>query len=232
MDSFRKTCVPEMKLAVSDPYDWQERHRQILVANRKRKPRVILIGDSIIHYWGGVPAHAIQRGPDSWDALFGTFRAVNMGFGMDRIENMLWRVMNGELEGIAPELAILEGGTNNYGSATDDEIAIGMRHLAEEVGARLPQAKILLLGMTPSASHDDRAQSVTARYAALDGLLSGRLRFVDAGAGLRGPDGKIDNSCFCDGIHPNAEGNRRLAARIAPFVGELSRNDGIRQATD
>ncbi len=218
MESPCKTCIPEMKLSVPDPYDWQERHRQIIAANRERKPRLILVGDSIIHYWGGVPVHQIQRGPDSWNALFEPFRAVNMGFGMDRIENMLWRVTNGELDGISPEIVILEGGTNNYGSATDDEIALGMRHLAEEIGARLPQAKILLLGMTPSASRDDRALSVTARYAQLDGLLDGRLHFVDVGPALRGPDGKIDASCFCDGLHPNAEGNRRLAARIAPRV--------------
>ena len=214
MDSPCKTCVPEEKFSVPDPYDWQERHRQIIAANRERNPRLILVGDSIIHYWGGVPAHEIQRGPDSWNDLFEPYRAVNMGFGMDRVENMLWRVMNGELDGIAPDIVLLEGGTNNYGTATDDEIALGMRRLAEEVGARLPHAKILLLGMTPNANRDDRALAVTARYARLDGLLDGRLRFVDVGPALRGPDGKIDRSCFCDGCHPNAEGNRRLAALL------------------
>ncbi len=222
MEIVCKTCVPEMKTSVPDPYDWQERHRLIIEANRARNPRVILIGDSIIHYWGGVPAHAIQRGPDSWNALFEPYSAVNMGFGMDRVENMLWRVMNGELDGIAPEVVILEGGTNNYGSATDDEIALGMRRLAEEVATRQPQAKILLLGMTPSAQRDDRARAVTARYAALEGLFDGRLRFLDLAPALRGPDGKIDSSCFCDDCHPNAEGNRRLAGRMAPVLGELA----------
>ena len=218
METPCKTCVPEEKFSVPDPYDWQERHRQIIAVNRERNPRLILVGDSIIHYWGGVPAHEIQRGPDSWNALFEPFRAVNMGFGMDRVENMLWRVQNGELDGIAPEMVILEGGTNNYGSATDEEIALGMRRLAEEIGARLPQAKILLLGMTPNANRDDRARAMTARYAAFDGLLGGLIRFVDVGPALRGPDGKIDAACFCDGCHPNAEGNRRLAAVLAPFL--------------
>ena len=222
MQTLCKTCVPEMKLSVPDPYDWQERHRQIIEANRERNPRLVLVGDSIIHYWGGVPAHEIKRGPDSWNALFEPYRAVNMGFGMDRVENMLWRVMNGELDGIAPEIVILEGGTNNYGSATDDEIALGMHRLAEEVVARQPQAKLLLLGMTPRAKSDDRALALTARYATLDGLFDGRLRFLDVGPALRGPDGKIDNACFCDGCHPNAEGNRRLAALIGPVLAALA----------
>ena len=228
MNPLCKTCVPEMKLSVPDPYDWQERHRQIIAANRERNPRVILVGDSIIHYWGGVPAHEIQRGADSWDALFEPLRAVNMGFGMDRVENMLWRVQNGELDGIAPDVVLLEGGTNNYATATDDEIARGMENLAEEVASRLPKARILLLGMTPSARRDDRARAVTERYAALDGAIGGRLRFLDAGAAMRGPDGAIDNALFCDGTHPNAEGNRRLATAIAPVLaGLLRRTDSI-----
>ena len=218
-----------MKLSVPDPYDWQERHRLIIEANRKRNPRLILVGDSIIHYWGGVPAHEIQRGPDSWNALFEPYRAVNMGFGMDRVENMLWRVMNGELDGIAPEVVILEGGTNNYGSATDDEISLGMRNLAEEVATRQPQAKLLLLGMTPNARNDHRAIALTARYAALDGLFDGRLRFIDVGPALRGPDGKIDDACFCDGCHPNAEGNRRLAGRIGPVLARCAPQDADRR---
>ncbi len=223
MENICKTCVPEMKLSVPDPYDWQGRHREVIAANRARNPRVILVGDSIIHYWGGEPAHAIQRGPDSWNALFEPLRAVNMGFGMARVENMLWRMQNGELDGIAPEVVILEGGTNNYATATDDEIALGMKRLAEEVASRLPRAKLLLLGMTPSARRDDRARAVTERYAALDGAIGGRLRFLDAGAAMRGQDGAIDDSLFCDGTHPNAEGNRRLAAAIAPVLGELLR---------
>jgi hypothetical protein len=225
METLCKTCVPEMKLSVPDPYDWQERHRLIIEANRKRNPRLVLVGDSIIHYWGGVPAHEIQRGPDSWNATFEPYRAVNMGFGMDRVENMLWRVMNGELDNIAPEVVILEGGTNNYGSATDDEIAVGMRHLAEEDATRQPQAKLLLHGMTPSAKSDHRALALTARYAALDGLFDGRLRFLDIGPALRGPDGKIDNSLFVDGCHPNAEGNRRLAERIGPELARCAQPD-------
>lgn len=215
------TCVPEQKTYVPDPYDWQERHRQVIEACSRLNPLAVAIGDSIFHYWGGEPSHPIKRGQDSWDALFGPYRTVNMGFGMDRIENMLWRVENGELDGISPSVALLEGGTNNYAVSTDEEIAIGMENLASVVATRLPKARLLLLGLTPSANSDDRARNLTSLYSRLDGALGGRLRFLDVAPALRKADGAIDESLFCDGIHPNEEGNRRLAAVIAPVLASL-----------
>lgn len=216
-----KACIPEMKTSVPDPYDWQERHQSIIAANKARNPQLVLLGDSIIHYWGGVPEHPIKRGADSWEAVFGPYNAVNMGFGMDQTQHMLWRIQNGELDGISPRVVILEGGSNNYRTCEDWEIAEGMRCLVDEISARLPDAQILLFGMTPNAKNDARALALNAEYAKLDGAKDGKVRYLDVGAALRGADGEFIPGFFEDGCHPNAEGNRRLAAVVKPVLDEM-----------
>ena len=63
--------------------------------------------------WGGLPAQPGRaNGAESWDALFGN-RALNLGFGWERTQNVLWRIDHGELDGLNPKLAVIHIGTNN-----------------------------------------------------------------------------------------------------------------------
>lgn len=221
MNLLSKACIPEKKTYVPDPYDWLERHEQIIAANKARNPELILIGDSMFHYWGGIPEHEIKRGADSWDATFEPYHAVNMGFGLDQTQHILWRLQNGELDGISPKVVILEGGNNNYRTCENGEIVDGMHCLLDEVGKRLPSAKIILFSMTPNAIIGERYKELNEEYRKFDGYLDGRVRYLDVSSALLGTDGKVDLSLFTDGKHPNNEGNRRLAAIIKPVLDEL-----------
>ena len=82
-----------------DSYNWKERHEAILKLNQERSPEFVLIGNSITHYWSGEPAAPAARGKESWSALFKGKKVTNLGFGWDRIENGLWRIYHGELDG-------------------------------------------------------------------------------------------------------------------------------------
>ena len=73
-------------------YNWQRRHEAILARNRIIKPDVVIIGDSIIHYWGGEPAAPKAWAPSVWSNAFAGVSAENLGFGWDRTENVLWRI--------------------------------------------------------------------------------------------------------------------------------------------
>lgn len=201
-----------------DPYDWAARHEQVLALNRESAPDIVLIGNSITHYWGGEPEASIVRGADSWERLFRGKAARNLGFGYDRIENALWRVHHGELDGYRARKVFLLVGTNNLDRNTDDEIADGVGRLVAAVRDRQPRARVYVCGVLPRAWAE-------ARVARLNQVLALRLRaeeatFVDLSSAVLRPDGRVDGSLFTDGLHPNAEGYARLAGALAPWVEE------------
>jgi lysophospholipase L1-like esterase len=216
---------PQYRTYVSDPYIWFERHSQVVEENRKRNPQVILIGDSITHYWGGVPTSSIQRGSDSYDELYGRYDTVNMGFGFDGTEHVLWRLQNGELDNISPKVAQVLIGANNLRACSDEEIFEGVRAVVSEIHLRLPNTKILLLGILPHHAYPKREISVNRLIAKLDGAFDGLVHFADPGAKVfADAAGNQNKDLYGDGCHPNAEGNRRFAQEIRPHLEALLRD--------
>src|ERR1700744_3663559 len=104
--------IPVPKLE-EDCYDWYQRHEAVLALRKTLQPEIVLIGDSITHFWAGPPTGLEPRGPESWRQTFGDRPVLNLGFGWDRTQNMLWRLENGEFEGLQPKLVIILAGTNN-----------------------------------------------------------------------------------------------------------------------
>lgn len=209
-------AIPAPKGVISDPYVWSERHAAVIEANRRVNPGIVLLGDSITHYWGGVPGHDIKRGPDSYDALYAPMRAVNMGFGMDMTQNLLWRIQNGELDSISPSFAQILIGTNNLPENTNGEIAEGVELVVRETAKRLPSARIVLLGILPRTGFMDRIDPLNGSLSQLPSVREGVAEFHNPARGIfASPDGVLDLSLYGDeGTHPNAEGYRRLAAAL------------------
>ncbi len=193
-------------------YDWEARHEQLLSLNAERAPRTVFFGNSITHYWGGEPVHPIHRGEDTWKKALDPIGTRNFGFGWDRVENVLWRVYHDELDGFQAERIMVNIGTNNLHLNSDDEILEGMELLLNAIKARQPGADILLLGLYPRRQQEERVAGLNLKYASLAGKLN--VRYADPGINLLKPDGKIDESLFTDGLHPNSEGYRRLAAKL------------------
>ncbi|MBZ4188631.1 SGNH/GDSL hydrolase family protein [Niabella beijingensis] len=193
-------------------YEWKKRHEQELQLNVQQPPVNVIIGNSITHYWAGEPKAHIARGEKSWNRYLAGFR--NMGFGWDRIENVLWRIYHGELDGFSAKNIVLMIGTNNIGNCTDDEIVKGIDFLLQQIRQRQPQAHIKLVGILPRRNTETRIVSLNKRLQQVAG--SRRLQFADPGKHLLLPSGKIDESLFTDGLHPNEDGYSRLAPEIAP----------------
>jgi len=199
-------------------YDWNARHEAVLARNAAVRPDVLMVGNSITHYWAGEPVSKYVRGADSWDALFAGRRVTNMGFGWDRIENVVWRILHGELDNCSPRADVfMLIGTNNLVVSTDEEIARGVVALARLVRTRLPEARIHVLSLLPRRGFD-------SRIAHINNLLQQFVpaetdaAYVDMTAALTDAAGHIDETLFNDGLHPNAKGYWRMAAVLEPYV--------------
>jgi lysophospholipase L1-like esterase len=202
-------------------YDWQTRHERILERNKTIEPDVVAIGDSITHYWGGEPKAPLVWGKQSWDALYEGLTVTNLGFGWDRTENVIWRLQNGEFDGIAPKVAVVLIGTNNLAvEHTADQIRDGIRAIIDEIHERSPATQILLLGILPRERRFPTSpEQVNGKLA----MLGERpyVRFVDASDAVS-KTGKRDPKKYRDGVHLNAAGYAALAERIRPILLELA----------
>ncbi|MDX2248658.1 MAG: SGNH/GDSL hydrolase family protein [Bacteroidia bacterium] len=210
------TTRPVTQYREPDNYDWQSRHREILRLNRENPPRIVYMGNSITHFWGGNPVGPRRNGADSWDKYLEPLGVRNFGYGWDRVENVLWRIYHGELDGYETQQVVIHIGTNNLHLNSDEEILAGMELLVNAVKIRQPKAEILLLGTYPRRNDENRISTFNLALAQQAGKLS--VHFADPGKVFLKDNGKLDESLFYDGLHPNKEGYRKLAEKLTPYL--------------
>jgi lysophospholipase L1-like esterase len=206
------TNIPVTQRRDANTYDWETRHNQVMQYNKIHKPQLVFMGNSITHFWGGEPAASIVSGSNSWAKYFGDKNAVNMGFGWDRIENVLWRVQHGELDDISPKQIVLMIGTNNLQFNTDDEIVQGLRFLVKAIQLKQPKSNILIMGILPRKDMEERISVLNKQIAKIP--IEINIRFADAEELFLDKNKKITASLFSDGLHPNADGYERLGKFI------------------
>ena len=203
-------------------YDWAERHSRVLYRERciAPNPEIVMIGNSITHYWSGEPSHKTwHAGVDSWNDIFADRNVINCGYGWDRLGNMMWRMMHEELDGFSAKHIFVMAGTNDIYSRTEEAIAEGMVGLVEYIRVKQPRARIHVVHIYPRRKAIDRVDKVNA---AADRLLkeSGLTNYdiVDVKSVLTKADGTLDESLFRDGLHPNEEGYRRIAEVYRKYI--------------
>ncbi|MDN5210842.1 SGNH/GDSL hydrolase family protein [Fulvivirgaceae bacterium BMA12] len=207
------TAIPVTQRREPGMYDWEQRHQALLKINKTSPPKVCIFGNSIINYWGGQPGAPLSNGSDSWKTHFEPLKAGNYGFGWDRLENVLWRIYHDALDGFEAEQVVVMLGTNNLGYNPDSEIITGLRYIVNAIKTRQPNAQIHLIGILPRRDQEERVQQVNLLIAELADLTN--VNFADVGISLLNHEGKIDESLFTDGLHPNKEGYQKLAPLIA-----------------
>jgi len=179
---------------------------------------LLMIGDSITHGWEG-------GGKKVWDKYYEPRNAVNMGFGGDRTQHVLWRLEYGHLEGISPKLAVIMIGTNNSNGDdnTAEEIADGIIAICKKLRAECPKMKILILAIFPRGPEpsqqrekNDKASLLASKIA--DGKV---IHYQDFNDKFLTKDGFLSKKIMPDYLHPNKEGYKIWAEAIEPKVAEL-----------
>jgi lysophospholipase L1-like esterase len=199
-----KTQIPIRQRRTPGNFDWEARHYAMLQRNKTEPNKVLFIGNSITHNWGGNSTVKPTRNEESWQKYIAPYGVRNMGFGADRIENVLWRLYHDELEGITPEKIIISIGTNNLRVNSNEEIIEGLRFLVQVMSRQKPQSKIILLGIYPRRDQEERILLLNKAIRTM--IKSEKLEFEDIGKVLLQKDGKINEAFFNDGLHPKPAG--------------------------
>jgi beta-glucosidase len=196
----------------------QDRHQQFLDRIKQGEIDVLFLGDSITDYWP-------RDGQESW-VRFADYKPANFGVSGDRTEHLLWRINNGELDGIDPKVVVLLIGTNNIGNFEDerpDWIAAGINQVVSTVREHLPHAKVILLGIFPrDGKESPQRKAVGEVNAQLRTLNDGdKVHFLDIGEGFLDAEGNIQSDLMPDQLHLSAKGYEMWFEKTEPLLREL-----------
>lgn len=196
---------------------WFDRHDKIL--QQKRKVDLALLGDSITQGWEDIGGNAIKT-------AFRDNSVVNLGFSGDRTENLLWRLKNGELDGLSPRVVVILIGTNNTGHRLDGprEIFDGIIAICQEVKKVAAASKIFVVSLLPRElissgklrANNDQVNALLSSNATNYGFeyIDATGLFINEGGGLR-----VD--LMPDLLHLNSLGYELLAKKLKSEIGPL-----------
>jgi lysophospholipase L1-like esterase len=197
--------------------EWNKRHQANLDKVKKGNIDLLFVGDSITEGWGNNSV---------WQKTYEPLKAANIGIGGDTTENVLWRLDNGEVEGISPKVAVLLIGTNNLGleGHAPDAVAKGVAAVVQSLRKKLPKTKILLLAIfprdeQPTADIRKKIKTVNDTIAKLDDKKT--VRFLDIGAKLSNPDGSLSKEVMPDFLHLSEKGYQIWADAMAPLLKDM-----------
>jgi len=202
---------------------------------------VALIGDSIIEHFNG---HDLGYAGGKWkanqkvfDKLFtrqngGKVDGVALGIGGDRIQNLLYRLQNGEAPAqFHPKVWWILIGTNDLvDHCNADTIAVGNFRIVEEIRKAHPGAMIVLNSILPRSEnpngmgpYSDIIQEANLKMECYANTASNVEFFNATDLFTLHNKGKsfVNPALMKDQVHPNAEGTRIWGEAIANRVVEL-----------
>ncbi len=195
-----------------------ERHNAFNERIKQGNVDLVFIGDSITQGWEGA-------GKDVWAQHYAPRNAVNLGIGGDRTQHVLWRLDNGNIEGISPKLAVLMIGTNNSNGSdnTAEETAAGIEAIVAKLRMQLPQTKVLILAIFPRGEKPNPQREKNAKASEIASKLADdkNVFYLDIGPQFLGDDGVLSKDVMPDFLHLTPRGYEIWAAAIEPKVAEL-----------
>ena len=219
-----RTNDPARDPGIFGDYWWANRFLSRHQAIEKVKGRtvdVVLIGDSITHFWE-------WRHPESWAKFTAGRTVLNLGYGGDCVQQVIWRIEHGELDGYDAKCVVLMIGTNNNSSENSDpaNVAAAIEKIVAMIRARQPRAKIVLHPIFPrgASASSPRHAKARARNDKTNALLKafaerdGRVVWVDFNAKLVDESGWTPKSLMPDEIHPSDAGYDIWMDALAPVL--------------
>jgi lysophospholipase L1-like esterase len=190
-------------------------HENFLRIAKSGQGGLLFLGDSITEGW----LHREQR----WKHAFGKYDPINFGIQGDRTQHLLWRLQNGELNGIQPKVVVVLIGTNNSDSDSAEDIASGIAKIVETIRNKTPGARILLLGIFPRDAGPGPTRKKLAEVNSLIAKLDDgeNVYFLDIGDKFLNSDKSLSREVMPDFLHLSPKGYEIWADAISPKLAEL-----------
>jgi lysophospholipase L1-like esterase len=191
-------------------------HESFLERAKQGDIDLLFVGDSITQGWKG-------SGKEVWERFYGPRKSANFGIGGDRTQHVLWRLENGEIDGISPKVVVLMIGTNNVGDNSPEQIADGIKAIVGKLRTKLPESKILLLAVFPrDETRSARRERLIAVNERISKLAEDKMvTFLDIGQHFLDEDGTLSKDIMPDYLHLSSKGYRIWADAMEPTLWSL-----------
>jgi lysophospholipase L1-like esterase len=184
---------------------------------------VVLLGDSIMHFWE-------WKQPESWKRFAANRTVLNLGYGGDRTQHVLWRIAHGELDGYDARHVVLMIGTNNnsFKDSKPENVSGAIELIVSKIREKQPKAKIILHPIFPrgnsaqsvrhvdARARNDRTNALLKQFADRDG----KIIWIDFNDRLVDASGWVPKTIMRDEIHPTAAGYDIWMEALAPVIGK------------
>jgi lysophospholipase L1-like esterase len=202
-------------------------HAQLLEKARAGGIDIYFEGDSMTRRWGATDYPELLA---NWRQNFFGWNAADFGWGADSIQNILWRLQNGELDGVHPKVIVLLAGTNNIGNAiapgSEEErvadITKGIGAVLQVMQSKAPEAVIILTGIFPRNDNMAAVPVINRINENLSKMADGKkIRFLNINDRLADVDGRLFEGMMHDKLHPTVKGYQVWADALKPVFTEL-----------
>jgi lysophospholipase L1-like esterase len=203
-----------------------ELHRSFIKRGKEGPIDLLFLGDSITEFWLSGPYQA----PKIWREYYWKYTPADFGISGDRTQHVLWRIAEHELDGLHPKVVVLMIGTNNTAGNTAEEITAADVKIVQQIHEKLPEAKLLLLGIFPRGADPadpkvaplrEKITSINQELAKLDD--GSKTRYLDIGSRFLDADGKIPMDVMKDALHPTPKGYQIWVDAMQPLLDEMMR---------
>lgn len=199
-------------------------HEQLLEKAKKGGIDIYFIGDSITRRWGATDYPEMLA---NWKTNFFGWNAGDFGWGADSIENMLWRLENGELDGVNPKIIVILAGINNVGTFPGDDAKVenitrGLKALVDISEQKAPNATLILTAIFPRNDNMAVVPTINKINENIAKMADGKkIRYLNVNDKLADADGKLFPGMSKDRLHPTVKGYQIWADGLKPIFTEI-----------
>jgi lysophospholipase L1-like esterase len=203
-------------------------HAQLLEKAHKGGIDLYFEGDSITRRWG---ATDYPRLLENWNKNFFGWNAADFGWGGDTVQNVLWRLQDGELDGVHPKVIVLLAGTNDIGyrlppggvDSKVEQVTKGIETILKLMREKAPEATIILMGIFPRNDNRAALPVIEKINRNLEKLADGKkIRYLNINDKLADAGGTLyEGMMDPDKLHPALKGYQVWADALKPVLEEL-----------